>query len=102
MHHATLRGFVDEIQGTLMKEAGFGSWVAKNKEPLTHGAEVAGLGILAAPTIGKMMSKNKTMTPEQKAKQEKRHAGYELGGLGILAAPSAIHLAHGAYNTFRR
>lgn len=46
-----------------------------------HGAaEVAGLGILAAPTIQKMRGKEMS--------ERKSHAA-ELGGLGVLAAPAA-------------
>ena len=53
-------------------------------ELATHGAEVAGLGILAAPTIQKMRGKKMSTKGEHAA---------ELGGLGVLAAPSAAHLA---------
>ena len=117
MHRATLRGFVDEMQGTLMKEAaisklanmpppaaaapGLGSrvagWVGQHKEHLTHGAELAGLGVLAVPSAQKLRKIRAAETPPE----ERRAAKYELAGLGVLAAPSAIHLGHSAWKHFR-
>jgi len=118
MHQATLRAFVDEMQGTLMKEAfisklanipppaagtapGFGSraanWIGRHKEHLTHGAELAGLGILGVPSAQKL----RKIRSAETSPEEKRTAKYELAGLGVLAAPSAIHLGHAAWKHFR-
>jgi hypothetical protein len=55
----------------------------KLSSPWAHAAEVAGLGILAKPSIDEMRGK-KVPT--------KRKAGTELAGLGVLAAPSALSL----------
>jgi hypothetical protein len=64
-------------------------WVGQHRDTLTHGAELAGLGILAKPTIDEMRGKH----PTEQAKHRS-----ELGGLATLAAPSAItlgsHLLH--------
>ena len=54
-------------------------------EYATHAADIAGLGILARPTIQKMRGKEVSEGSE--------HA-HELAGLGMLAVPSAIHLGH--------
>ncbi len=53
-------------------------------EAAGHAAEVAGLGILARPTIQKMRG--------QQVSERSEHL-HELGGLGILAVPSAVNLA---------
>ncbi len=53
-----------------------------------HGVELAGLGVLAKPSIDRLRGKK---VDEHKAAKQ------EIAGLGILAAPSAIHLAHSAY-----
>ena len=109
MRRATIRAFVDEMQGTLMKEAAISKlanmpappanpgFFARHGEALTHGAELAGLGILAVPSAQKFRKIHaQDTTPE-----EKRNAKYELAGLGVLAAPSAIHLGHAAWKKFR-
>lgn len=67
-------------------------------EHLTHGAELAGLGVLAVPSYKRL---KKIRQPET-SPQERSDAKHELAGLGILAAPSAIHLAHSAYKRLRR
>ncbi len=69
--------------GQKVMNSGAGRFVAQHSEPLTHGAELAGLGILAAPSVmhaagGHPSEKMKTRT--------------ELAGLGTLAAPSAISM----------
>jgi hypothetical protein len=50
-----------------------------------HIAELAGLGILAAPSV-------KTLADPNASKKEKSHAKFETAGLGVLAAPSAYKL----------
>lgn len=50
----------------------------------SHAAELAGLGILAAPTVAEMRGK--------KVSDKTKHRA-ELAGLGVLAAPSAVALA---------
>lgn len=100
MRRATLRAFVDEMQGTMMKEAvlgGVADWASKHREHLTHGAELAGLGLLAVPSAQKL----KKIHAKETSPEERRTAKYELGGLGVLAAPSAIHLGHAAWKKFR-
>jgi hypothetical protein len=69
----------------------------RHERALTHGAELAGLGLLAVPSAQKLRKiHSKETSPE-----EKRNAKYELGGLGVLAAPSAIHLGHAAWQKLR-
>lgn len=92
-----LSSFVAEVEEELQKEAGLGDWAAKHKDHLVHGAELAGLGTLAVPSVQKLKKIHaKETTPE-----ERKSAKYELAGLGILAAPSALHLAHAAYKKVR-
>jgi hypothetical protein len=50
-----------------------------------HVAELAGLGILAAPSI-------KNLVDPKASKKEKSHAKFETAGLATLAAPSAYKL----------
>lgn len=57
---------------------------AASESPLYHGAELAGLGILAAPSVAHMMG--------HKVKEKNQHRA-ELAGLGVLAAPSVVSLA---------
>lgn len=59
---------------------------------LTHGAELAGLGILAAPSIAEMRGK--------KVSDKTKHRA-EVAGLGVLAVPSAAHFAHEAYGKLK-
>lgn len=70
MNRLMLDSFVDEFE----KIAGGDNW--------HHAAELAGLGVLAIPTVHEMIKKP---TSEWKP----QHAA-ELGGLSILAAP-ALH-----------
>lgn len=58
---------------------------ASMSENLTHAAELGGLGILAAPSIKKLMG-GKEMSDHNK------HIT-EVAGLGVLAAPSLTHVA---------
>lgn len=60
-----------------------GKTVTKVGSVGAHAAELAGLGMLAAPTIQKMRGKPMS---------EKNKDRAELGGLGVLAAPSALSL----------
>jgi hypothetical protein len=54
----------------------------KVKVAWAHGAELAGLGMLAAPTIQKMRGK---------PMKDKNKDRAEVAGLGVLAAPSVAH-----------
>lgn len=67
----------------LRKFAGFGQFAAQNAG---HAAEIAGLGILAKPSIDEM--RGKEVAPKKKARTE-------LAGLGVLAAPSVYHMGAG-------
>ncbi len=58
---------------------------ASGESALYHGVELAGLGILAAPSV-MHMAKMKPMS-------EKNYHRAEVAGLGILAAPSMVALA---------
>ena len=51
----------------------------KRASALTHAAEIAGLGILAAPSIQRLRHKPMSESGASRA---------EVAGLGILAAPS--------------
>lgn len=67
----------------------------------THKAELAGLGILAAPSVDHLQAKIRAGLAGDKAPGaahqrqfmgETAHALTELGGLGVLAGPSVAHL----------
>ena len=101
------------MQGTMMKEAALANAIPGAHLPgaspaapgffqrhggtLTHGAELAGLGLLAVPSMQKL----KKIHAKETSPEERRTAKYELGGLGVLAAPSAIHLGHSAWKHLR-
>lgn len=72
MHVATYTALLGELQKVKEASGNFG-----------HAAELAGLGMLAAPTIQKMRGK---------PMKDKNKDRAEIGGLGVLAAPSAIGL----------
>jgi hypothetical protein len=55
----------------------------------SHIAELAGLGILAAPSVAHMTGHDMG---------ENTNHAMELGGLGVLAAPSALHLGKAILN----
>lgn len=67
----------------------------------THKAELAGLGILAAPAVDHLQARVRShLAGEGAHGAEKRqlmgetgHALTEIGGLGVLAGPSIAHLA---------
>lgn len=82
---AGMGGFGKAVAGAgqKMMNSGAGQFIARHREPLTHGAEVAGLGILAAPSV---------MSAAGGHPSEKTKTRTELAGLGTLAAPSALHL----------
>jgi hypothetical protein len=62
-----------------------GQFIGRHADTLSHGAELAGLGVLAAPSIGELRRPNTEP-------REKNKARAEVAGLGILAAPSAMSL----------
>lgn len=64
-------------------------------DAVTHGLEIGGLGILAAPAVKHLMH-------PQKPVDEKSTAKHELAGLGTLAIPSAYALGRHAIQHFRR
>lgn len=70
----------------LMSDTKFWLGFEKRASTFGHVAEVGGLGLLAVPTIKKMLGK--------KVSQKEQH-WYELGGLGTLAAPSVISIMKG-------
>lgn len=74
MHIATFAAFHDELQK--ISTAGLGG----------HLAEVAGLGILGAPTASKHFGN------KEWSEKNKRRA--ELAGLGVLAVPSVMEIGH--------
>ncbi len=59
----------------------FQNEVEKLEKTANHGVELAGLGMLAAPSIAHMRGKEWS---------EKNKARAEVAGLGVLAAPSAL------------
>lgn len=61
--------------------------LTKGASNFGHAAELAGLGILAAPTIAEMRGRHVSDKTKHRA---------ELAGLGVLAAPSAIELGKSA------
>lgn len=74
----TLEAFLDEFEK--ISGAGGPAW--------HYASDLAGLGVLAAPTIQKMRGKDMS---------EKGTRAAELGGLGLLAAP----VAHNMFTHFR-
>jgi hypothetical protein len=66
--------------------------LSKKSSAGNHAIELAGLGILARPTIQKMRGK------EVSEKSEHLH---ELAGLGVLAAPSAVELGKAGLGKLR-
>src|SRR5512144_454582 len=60
---------------------------------LGHATELAGLGILAKPSIDKIRGKEV---------DERKAAKYETAGLGVLALPSAVELAHKAVTKMKK
>ena len=70
MNDSMMMGFIDELDK--IADAG-------------HIAELAGLGILAAPSV-------KNLADPKASKKEKSHAKFETAGLGVLAAPAAYKL----------
>lgn len=92
MNSTMMRAFQESVSGELKKEAGIGdvfkkakNFIGKHQTGLKAGAEIAGLGVLAKPSIDEWRGKKV---------EEKKKSKYELAGLGMLAAPSAIELAH--------
>lgn len=59
----------------------------KTSNAFTHGTELAGLGILAKPSIDRLRGKHV---------DERKAAKQEVAGLGVLAAPSAAHFGNQA------
>ena len=53
-----------------------------------NAAEIAGLGVLAAPSVSTLMD-------SKESKKEKNHARFETAGLGVLAAHPAYEMAKG-------
>lgn len=84
---------ISSLSETLGKTLGPGSTVGRHLLAHPQAYDLAGLGVLAAPSID-------TIHHElQKPKSDKReiaHAGIELAGLGTLAAPVAVEAAHKA------
>lgn len=81
----SFQAFSDEfekIAGLSSAAKSVGNWASKNSDNLYHGAEIAGLGTLAAPAIAEMSGKHVSDKTKRRA---------EVGGLGILAVPSALH-----------
>jgi NO-binding membrane sensor protein with MHYT domain len=72
---AFMKGFANKIVN-----------MAKNHgDDIYHGAELVGLGVLAAPSAMHMAG--------MKPMKEKNYHRAEMAGLGILAAPSMVALA---------
>lgn len=68
---------------------------AKAASSLTHGLEVAGLGILGKPSLDALRDSNST-------DKEKRHAKYEVAGLGTLAAHPIYELGSKAIKSIAK
>lgn len=67
-----------------MEKSAFWIGFTKQAEAFSHLAEIAGLGILAAPSIQKLRGK---------PMKEHTASKFELAGLATLAAPAIKHLA---------
>jgi len=74
-------------------ESSFFAGFEKQASAFAHGAELAGLGTLAAPSIQKLRGK---------PMQEKNEHKTELAGLGILAAPSLAAAGKGLISKFHK
>ena len=66
-----------------MEKTAFWEGFEKRANTLGHIGELAGLGLLAAPSVQALRGKD--------MKESTKHK-LELGGLGILAAPYAVSL----------
>ncbi len=94
-----LKGMVQDKTGMAKRAAGILQRLASDAG--THKAELAGLGILAAPAADHLQARIRSgLAGEGAHGAEKRqfmgetgHALTELGGLGVLAGPSIAHLA---------
>lgn len=64
--------------------SGLGRFLENNE----HAIDVAGLGVLAAPSAAGLARAKK----DPEARKDVAHNAAELGGLGILAAPGIAHL----------
>jgi hypothetical protein len=62
-----------------------GSFFDELEKISSHGLEIAGLGVLAAPSVA-------TLADSKASKKEKNHAKFETAGLGILAAHPAYEI----------
>lgn len=85
MMKAKRRANLDAHAKRMQARGGHWSQIATTKEAsnVGHAVELAGLGILAAPSVAEMRGK--------KISDKTKHRA-ELAGLGVLAAPSAVHL----------
>ena len=99
MDYRSYKSFVHEL--LVIKEAGAASAVgsllgegnAVGRHLLAHPHEwdLAGLGVLAAPSADILQHEARKKNPD---KREMAHAGVEIGGLGVLAAPVAAEAIH--------
>lgn len=86
-----LRDHVDPFGGTAFRVK-VAALLRKAASIGAHAAELAGLGILAKPSIDEMRGKHV---------DERKKAKMEVAGLGVLAAPSAHELAKSTSQTYR-
>lgn len=86
-----LESFFDELE----KIGGVGQRIAQSMANLGGRNEVAGLGVLAAPSIDDMIARVRARRAgaghedleKYRLIKEKYHAPFEVAGLGMLAAP---------------
>lgn len=81
------------LADALGKSLGPGSRVGAHLAQHGHAYDLAGLGVLAAPSVD-ILHHEMGKAPGQKDKREMGHAGLELAGLGALAAPVAASMLH--------
>lgn len=74
-----------EKKAQVITQIHVGSFFDELEKISSAGLELAGLGVLAAPSV-------KTLTDSKASKKEKSHAKFETAGLGILAAHPAYEI----------
>lgn len=84
--------FADELEKIALT-SGVTDFVSRHSGPISHGLDLAGLGILAKPGIDRLRGKHV---------DERKAAKTETAGLGVLALPSAVSLAHHAIKGMRK
>jgi hypothetical protein len=92
------RAKIGGAAGTLGKALGAKSRVGQHLVNNSHAYDLAGLGVLAAPSVANLAEQNKVRGAGGMInRKEVGHSLAEVGGLGILAAPVAAQMLTGRH-----